>query len=127
MKTAKRFVALTELFLLFPGVLFMAALFMRNVQPSQYEPARTAGRVVDWFSARPFLGLGIFLVMLPFVALLLGCATIVRNLWRDATLRQATLEMFALVRAHLATLVIAAASLVAAGILFIVGLHVITD
>jgi hypothetical protein len=127
MKTGKRVIALTELLLLFPGSLFMSALFVRNLQPLQYEPARTAARVVDWFSVRPFLGLDIFLVTLPFVALLLGCITVLRS-WRgDASLRQATLEMFSVVRAHLATLLITGASLVAAGILFIVGLHVITD
>ena len=127
MKTAKNVIALTEVLLLFPASLFMTALFVRNLQPSQYEPARTANRVVDWFSARPFFGLDIFLVTLPLVALLLGCVTVLRSWWRDAALRQATLEIFASVRAHFATLLIAGASLVAAAILFIVGLHVITD
>jgi len=127
MKTGKRVIALTELLLLFPGSLFMTALFVRNLQPVQYEPARTAARVVDWFSVRPFLGLDIFLVTLPFVALLLGCITVLRSWFRDASLRQAALEMFSVVRAHFATLLITGASLVAAGILFIVGLHVITD
>jgi hypothetical protein len=127
MKTSQRVIALTELFLVFPASLFMTALFVRDLQPSQFEPARTAGRVVDWFSARPFLGLDIFLVTLPFVGLLLGCVTVLRS-WRlDESLRKATLQMFAVVRAHFATLLIAGTSLVAAGILFIVGLHVITD
>jgi hypothetical protein len=127
MKTIKRTIATTELLLVFPAALFMTALFVRNVQPEQYEPARTAVRVVEWFSARPFLGLDIFLIALPFAAFIIGCATVLRG-WRgDAELRRTALETLAAVRQHLATLLIAGATLVAGGILAIVALHVITD
>ena len=123
----KRTLAATELLLVFPATLFMTALFVRNIQPAQYEPARTAHRLVEWFSARPHLGLDVFLIALPFVAFTLGCVTVVRG-WRDdAELRQTALETLAAVRAHLATLLIAGATLMAGGILAIVAVHMITD
>jgi hypothetical protein len=40
MGTAKRALSATEVLLVFPAVLFMTALFMRDVQPPDYEPAR---------------------------------------------------------------------------------------
>jgi anti-sigma factor RsiW len=127
MNTIKRTIAATELLFVFPATLFMTALFMRDVQPVQYEPAHTAQRVVDWFSARPHLGLDVFLIALPFAAFVIGCATVLRS-WRgDAELRQAALKTLAAVRAHLATLLIAGATVMAGGILAIVALHMMTD
>jgi hypothetical protein len=46
-KFARRVIAATELLLVFPASLFMTALFVRNLQPLQYEPARSAQRIVD--------------------------------------------------------------------------------
>jgi hypothetical protein len=127
MNTIKRTLAATELLLVFPATLFMTALFVRELQPVQYEPAHTALRVVEWFSARPHVGLDLFLIALPFAAFVIGCATVFRS-WRgDAGLRQAAVATLAAVRAHLATLLIAGATLTAGGILAIVALHVITD
>jgi hypothetical protein len=127
MKTIKRTIAATELVLVFPAALFMTALFVRNLQPEQFEPTHTAVRLVEWFSARPLLGLDIFLIALPFAAFVIGSATALRS-WRgDAELRQAALETLAAVRAHLATLLIAGATLMAGGILAIVALHMITE
>jgi hypothetical protein len=127
MNTFKRTIATMELLLVFPAALFMTALFVRDIQPAQYEPAHTALRLVEWFSARPFLGLDVFLIALPFAAFVIGCATVLTNWRRDAELRQAALGTLAVVRSHLATLLIAAATLTAGGILAIVALHVITD
>ena len=127
MNTIKRTIAATELLLVFPAALFMTALFVRNLQPAQYEPAHTARRLVEWFSVRPHLGLDLFLIALPFAAFVIGCGTVLRSWRSDAELRQAALETLAAVRAHLATLLIAGATLTAGGILGIVALHMITD
>ena len=127
MNTIKRTIVAAELLLIFPAALFMTALFVRNLQPAQYEPAHTARRLVEWFSARPLLGLDVFLVALPLAAFVIGCATVLRSWRSDAELRQAALETLAPVRAHLATLLIAGATLMAGGILAIVALHMITD
>ena len=88
--------------LIFPAVLFMTALFMRNLQPLQDEPARTAQEIVAWYAARPRLGLWLLLITLPLAVLTTGCAALVRN-WR------------------------ALATLTAAAVLAIVALHSLSD
>lgn len=127
MSTAKRTIAATEWFLVFPGALFMTALVVRSLQPKQFEPAHSAQRLVDWFSARPHLGLDVFLIALPFAAFMVGCGALVRGWTRDAELRRAALTTLAAIRAHMATLLIAGATLVAGGIPAIVAAHMITD
>jgi hypothetical protein len=123
----KRPLAALELFLVLPATLFMLALFLRNVQPVPYEPAQTARHLVDWFAARPQIGLGLFLIALPFLAFVIGAATMLRT-WRgDPQLRQTAFSTLAAVRAHLSTLLIAAATFVAGATLCIVALHMISD
>lgn len=68
----------------------MMALFVRNLQPLQYEPARTAQRIVDWCAVRPRIGLGGLLIPLPLAVLLTGCSTLLCNWSREPQLRQAT-------------------------------------
>src|SRR6202163_3504885 len=109
MNAIKRILAATELLLVLPAGLFMTALCVRNIQPAPYEPAQTARRVVGWFSARPVLGLDVFLIALPFAAFVIGCASVLRSWRSDAELRQGALETLAAVRAHLATVLIAGA------------------
>ena len=127
MNTIKRTIAATELLLIFPAALFMTALFVRNLQPLQYEPAHAAERIVTWYSLRPHVGLWVLLIALPFAVLVIGCATLLRNWNDDVELRQAALQTLAAIRAHLATLFVAAATFAAAGILAIVALHSLTD
>ena len=110
MKTIQRSIAALELLLIFPGVLFMTALFARNVQPPKYEPAHTAQRIVDWYAAQPHIGLWLLLIALPLAVLVTGSLALARN-WRS----------------HLAAFLVAAATLTAACILAIVALHVLTD
>jgi len=127
MKTTHRSLAALELLLVSPAVLFMAALFARNVQPQQYEPAHTAQRIVEWYAARPHLGLWILLIALPLAVLTIGLVTLTQEWRRNQDLRNATHQMIALVRAHASALLIASATAVAGGILAIVALHVLTD
>jgi hypothetical protein len=126
MNSTKRILATTEFLLVFPAMLFMTSLLVRNLEPAQYEPARSAIRVVEWYGARPW-SLGIFVIALPLAVFLVGCTTLLRSWRSDANLRQAALETLAAVRAHLATLAIASATVVAASILAVVAVHVITD
>ena len=123
----RRVVAAIELVFVFPATLFMTALFVRNLQPGQYEPAHSARRLVDWYSARPRLGLDVFLVAMPFAVLVLGCATLLTRWRSDGKLRLAAIETLAAIRSQLAVLLIAGATVLAGGILAIVALHVITD
>src|SRR3954469_9781435 len=123
MNAIKRTLAATELLLVLPAGLFMAALFVRNLQPAPYEPAQTARRLVDWFSARPLLGLDVFLIALPFAAFVLGCATVLRSGQSYVEFRPAAWKTLAAGRVSLTTLLIAGATLVAGCVLTIVALH----
>lgn len=127
MRTILRAIATAELLLVLPATLFMTALFVRNLQPVPYEPATTARHLVEWFSAHPPIGLQLFLIALPFTAFVLGGLAVLHSWRSDAELRQATQKTLALVRAHLATLLIAGATLVAGGTLGIVFLHMAAD
>lgn len=127
MTFAKRAIAATELLLIFPAALFMTSLFVRNLQPLQYEPAHTAERIVSWYAARPRIGLWGLLIALPFAVLVTGCGTLLRSWSTDLELRQATRQTLAAIRAHLATVLVAGATLTAGGVLAIVGLHILTD
>ena len=123
MRPIQRTIAAAELLLLFPAALFMTALFARNLQPPPYEPAQTAQRIVMWYAARPLVGLWVLLIALPFAALVAGCATLRRSWNDDVELRQAARHALAAIRAHLATLIVAVATLTAAGVLAIVAVH----
>jgi hypothetical protein len=127
MRLIKCAIPTTELLLIFPAGLFMAALFVRNLQPQQYEPARTAQQIVMWYAARPHIGLWALLIALPLAVLVTGCATLLHRWSREAELRQAALETLTTLRAHLGTLLIAGATLAAGGFLAIVALHVASD
>jgi hypothetical protein len=127
MKTSRLSIAAVEVLLIFPAVLFMAALFIRSTAPLQYEPAHTAQGVVMWYAARRHFGLWVLLFALPLTALVAGSVTLMRNWRRDPELRLATRQILSALRAHLAMLLVAAVSVTAAGILAIVALHVLTD
>jgi hypothetical protein len=122
MKKLNHSIAILDWLLVFPGALFMTALFVRNLQPTQYEPARTALRLVNWFSARPFLGLDVFLIALPLAAFVIGFAAIWRVWHTNTELRQAALKTLGVVNAHLGAFLTAIATLVAGTILFIIAL-----
>src|SRR5258706_11136669 len=126
MSTLKRTVAAVELLLIFPATLFMAALFVRNLQPQQYEPAHTAQRIVMWYASRPHIGLWVLLIALPMAVLVIGCGMLLKSWNADAGLRQAALQTVALVRAYLATLIVAGATLTAGGCLPSVGVPMLT-
>ena len=82
MNPRKRTFAAVELLLIAPGVLFFTALFVRNLQPQQYEPARTAQRIVSWYAARPHFALWLLLIALPAAVLVMGGATTPVCAWR---------------------------------------------
>ncbi len=127
MKTIKSALAATELLLVFPAALFMTALFVRNLQPQQYEPAHTAQRIVHWYAASPHVGLWVLLIAMPLAVLLIGCLTLMRAWKADANLRQSARQLAGILREHAATTLVTLATLTAAGILGIVALHLVTS
>ena len=99
MKTWKRLAPAAQLFLIFPAVVFMGALVVRNLSPLQDEPAHTAQQIVMWYAGRMWT-LWVFLIALPLGVLVTGCVTFVLN-WRgDASLLQGAKRTLAVIRAH---------------------------
>lgn len=127
MKTILRPLAAAELLLVAPAALFMAALFVRNLQPQQYEPARTAARIVALYASSTHVGLWLLLIAMPLLVLIVGSIALLRSWRADSVLRQAAHQAIATLRAHFATFLIACATASAFAILAIVALHLITD
>jgi hypothetical protein len=121
-----RIIALIELALIFPAALFMTALFVRNISPLQYQSAHIAQQLVMWYAGRMWT-LWVLLLALPFAVLVIGCATLGFICDRDIELLRTARHSLAVVRAHLATLFVAATTLAAAGILAIVVLHMLAN
>jgi hypothetical protein len=117
-----RIIAVMGPVLIFPAVLFMTALTLRNLQPLQYEPARSAQQLVMWYAGRMWT-LWVLLLGLPFIVLVSGSAELLRNIVLPLTSRKS----LAMVRAHLASFFIAATTLIAGVILAIVVLHVLAN
>lgn len=122
MRTIRPAVAIIELLLVVPATLFIGALFLRAVQPIM-----GTGNLVDWFSHHVLVGLDVFLIAMPLAAFLVGSAMLLRSWRSDAALRRDALEICAMVRANVASLLIAISTLMAGGILAIVALHMITE
>ena len=110
-----------------PSVLFMAALFVRNLQPLRYEPARTAQAIVMWYAARPHTGLWLLLIALPLAVLITGSMVLWSRWTNESELRQALRHTAAILVPHMTTLLVAGATFTAVGILGIVAVHVLTD
>jgi hypothetical protein len=127
MSKSRRALAALELLLIGPAALFLGALFVRNLQPLEQEPAHTAQAIVQWYAQRPQIGLWLLLIVLPLIALVTGGVTILLRWNDDAALRSAATSAMAAARAQLAMLLVAAATLAAGGILAIVALHALSD
>ena len=64
---------------------------------------------------------------MPLAAFVVGCVSVFRSWRSDAELRRIALEILTAVRAHVASILIAGAILMAGGILVIVAMHMITE
>ena len=121
-----RIIAAVELVLIFPATLFMAALVLRNLQPLQYEPAHSAQQLVMWCAGRTWT-LWVLLLGLPFTVLVSGCVTLLHTWNRDIALRDTARQSLAMIRAHMASLFVAATTLAAGAILAIVVVHMLAN
>jgi len=127
MKTILRSIAALEMLFVFPAVLFFTALFARSIQPLQYEPAHTAQHIVDWYAARPHIGLWVLLIALPLTVVVIGSLSLIREWHRNRELRDSSLRAIGFIRSQTPAVLIACATAMAGGILAIVTLHVLTD
>jgi hypothetical protein len=122
MNAIKRPVIVAQLLLIFPSVLFMGALVVRDLQLLRNEPAHTAQQLIMWYAARLWT-LWVLLIALPFAVLVTGCVTLARNWCDDMKLLHAAQQTLATIRADRAMLLVAATTLTAGAILAIVALH----
>lgn len=96
----------------------MTALFVRGLQPLQYEPAHTADQIAMWYAGRQWT-LWVLLIVLPLAVLVTGSATLLRS-WNER-------QTLAAGHARLATGFVAAATLTAGAILARVAAHMLNS
>ena len=122
MKMVKRVIATTELVFIIPATLFMIALFMREVQPMMQT-----GLLVDWFSHHTFFGLYVFLIAMPFSALIIGSIALLKIWQNDYELRQTALKIMSTARANITMILITLLTFSSISILTLVALHMMTE
>ena len=106
-----------------PAVLFVAALFLRQVPPPESQPARIADRIVRWYAAHPQLALWVLLLLLPLSAFLLGSVALLRAWGDNPRLQYYTWRALAELPEHWPALSIGGATLLAAGVLTMITGH----
>jgi hypothetical protein len=116
-------IAILQLLLIFPAALFMASLVVRNLGPMNYEPAHTAQQIVMWYAGRMWT-LRMLLFALPCVVLISGWAAL-RTWYRD-TVQLGTHRSLPSSLPHWPVRLVSVTTVASAGILAIVGFHVLT-
>jgi hypothetical protein len=119
---AKRTLAAAQLLLMFPAILFMGALFVRQLSPLQDEPAHTAHRIVMWYAGRVWT-LWALLITLPLAVLVTGCITLLRSWSNVPELLHRAQQGLAAIHADRTMLFVAMMTLTAGVVLAIVAIH----
>lgn len=116
MRTLTRLTATIQLALIFPAALFLTAVLVGAGSATQYDLGHVAGQIVAWYAARMWT-LWLLLLALPLAALVTGCRALLRR-WNpdDGPARRS-------LAAPVATLFVAGMTLLSAGILAVVVLH----
>ena len=109
-----------------PAVALVSVAILRHLQPSQYEPARTALRLFEWAGSwmSPPLAAVLFL-LLPLSALAMGVAVLSAHWRATPAVRSDAMTALAVVRRNAGAIVLAAMTLAAAAILALSVLHLI--
>jgi hypothetical protein len=118
LKSTRQIFVAVELVLLFPALLFLAAVGLRFFQSVRFEPAHTAQVIVNWYAGRIWT-LWVLLVALPLAALVMGCIALQQG-WTKQ-------KPSGPVRCQRADWIITVETLVAALILVVVGMHVLAN
>ncbi len=119
---AKRALAAAQMLLMFPAILFMGALVVRQLSPLQHEPAHTAHRIVMWYAGRMWT-LWALLITLPLAVLVTGCVTLLRSWSNVPELPYRAQQGLAAIYADRPMLCIAMMTLTAGVVLAIVAIH----
>ena len=118
-----RIFALLQLTLIFPAALFMVSLIVRNLGGQQYEPAHAAQQIVMWYAGRMWT-LWVLLFALPCMVLFSGCVVLRTRI--RATERNNTQQLLTPSRPHWPLRLVSFTTVASAGVLAIVGFHVLT-
>lgn len=113
-----RIIAAMELVLIFPATLFLLAVVARHIEIIG-PPAR---QIALWYAYR-FWTLWVFMISMPLTALLIGCATLLRNPNGGIRGRQTIRQRLAAICKSFPMLIIAVSTLAAGTILAIVAVH----
>jgi len=120
-------IAALALTLVCPAVLFVTALFVRQVIPLQYEPARTADRIVRWYAAHPQLSLWLLLFLMPVSAFVLGTAALLRTWGDNPQLQHYTWRALEEIPEHWPAMSIGGATVLAAALVAMITRHLFRD
>jgi len=81
--------AVSQWLLVLPAALLLATAALRQLQPAQYEPARTSWTIFDWTTTHiSNAGAALLFVGLPAIAVIAGFAALLMIWRRSETLRQ---------------------------------------
>ena len=116
-------IAAWTLLLVGPAIVFVMALYVRQLQHRESEPARTADRIVTWFGAHPQFGLWVVLLLFPLSAFILGSAALLRTWGENPQLRDYAWRVLWAIPAHWPAVSIGAATLLSAGVLTMIAAH----
>jgi hypothetical protein len=116
-------IAAWALALLCPALVFLAALYLRQLPRLESEPARTADRIVTWFAAHPQFGLWGVLVLFPLSAFILGSGALVRTWGDNPQLREYAWRALWAIPAHWPAVSIGGATLLSAAVLLMITGH----
>jgi ABC-type Fe3+ transport system permease subunit len=116
-------IAAGTLALVCPSVLFVVALFLRQVPPPTAEPARTADRIVRWYASHPQLALWVLMLLLPMAAFVVGSATLMRTWGENPQLKYWTWRVFTETLEHWPAVSVGVLTAVSAGLLMMVTTH----
>ncbi len=112
--------------MLLPATAFLAAAALRLLQPRRFQPAHTAWIISEWAASHlsHLAAAGVFLG-LPGMVLIVGGGSLWVEWARDQALRQDAANAVAILRQQLGAFCLAAAVLLAGGILTVVITHLI--
>ena len=118
--------ALAGWLLVLPATFFLAVGALRWLQPRQFQPARACWIIFEWARTHVTrLDAAVIFLGLPMIALTVGGGTLWREWRKNQALRQDVAGALAILRRQLGTFCLAAAVLLAGGILALVADHLI--
>lgn len=109
-----------------PAVLFVLAMTLRQVPPPSAEPAKTADRVIRWYSAHPQFSLWVLLLLLPLSAFVIGLVTLLRTYGENPKLQFWVSRAIEETLRHWPAMTVGVATMVSMGMLVMITAHLMS-